>query len=277
MENRDQSGFVRSRLPWLMAAAALVVYLLTLNRWVSLSSLSLVSTTASKGFAPPLSAPLHFLLTFAVRWLPVGWQPVALNAFAAACASLTLGLLARSVALLPHDRTREQRQRERNEFALLSIPSAWAPPLFAVIACGLQLTFWEHATAATGEMLDLLLFAYVIRCLLESRIDNRESWLTRSALVYGIAATNNYAMIGFFPAYLMALIWIKGTSFFQFGFVARMFGWGAAGLTLYLLPPVLNAFSDQSGLGFLQALRFELAGQKNALLGFPRYLLAIAS
>src|SRR5213595_3308924 len=119
MENQDKSGFVRSRLPWLMTAAALVVYLLTLNRWVSLSSLSLVSTIASKDFTPPLSAPLHFLLTFPVRWLPV-----ALNAFAAICASLTLGLLARSVALLPHDRTREQRQRERNEFALLSIPSA---------------------------------------------------------------------------------------------------------------------------------------------------------
>ena len=256
---------------------ALVVYLLTLNRWVSLSSLPTVVEVARKELIPPASQPLRFLVLLPFRWLPAGWQPIALNAFSALCASLTLGLLARSVALLPQDRTREQRQRARNELSLLSIPGAWVSPVFAAIACGLQLTFWEHATAATGEMLDLLLFAYVIRCLLESRIDNRESWLTRSALVYGIAATNNYAMIGFFPAYLMALIWIKGTSFFQFGFVARMFGWGAAGLTLYLLSPVLNAFSDQSGLGFLQALRFELAGQKNALLGFPRYLVAIAS
>ncbi|PYJ58474.1 MAG: hypothetical protein DME24_16270 [Verrucomicrobia bacterium] len=280
MENRDKCGFVRSRLPWLMTAAALVVYLLTLNRWVSLSSLSLVFTIASKDFTPPVSAPLHFLLTFPVRWLPVGWQPVALNAFAAACASLTLGLLARSVALLPHDRTREQRQRERNEFALLSIPSAWAPPLFAVIACGLQLTFWEHATAATGEMLDLLLFAYVIRCLLEYRIFQRESWLTRSALVYGIAATNNYAMLGFFPAYLVALIWIKGSDFFEFRFVTRMFGCGTAGLTLYLLLPLLNALNDPSGFTFEQVLRmlkWEIwNGQIKALLGFPRYLAFIA-
>ncbi|PYJ86269.1 MAG: hypothetical protein DME22_05915 [Verrucomicrobia bacterium] len=265
MENQDKSGVVRSRLPWLMTAAALVVYVLTLNRWVSLSSLPVVSTIASKDFAPPLSAPLHFLLTFPFRWLPVGWQPVALNAFAAVCASLTLGLLARSVALLPHDRTREQRQRETNEFSLLSIPAAWAPPLFAVIACGLQLTFWEHATTATGEMLNLLLFAYVIRCLLEYRIFQRESWLMRSALVYGIAATNNYAMIGFFPAYLVGLIWIKGSDFFEFRFMARMFGWGTAGLTLYLLLPLLNALSGQSGLTFWQALRFELAGQKSFL------------
>src|SRR5213079_1104047 len=164
-----QSGFVRSRLPWLMAAAALVVYLLTLNRWVSLSSLSLVSTTASKDFTPPVSAPLHFLLTFPVRWLPVGWQPVALNAFAAACAALTLGLLARSVALLPHDRTREQRMRERSEQSLLSIPAAWAPPLFAALVCGLQLSFWEAATDVGEEKQVMHLFAYIVRCLLEYR------------------------------------------------------------------------------------------------------------
>src|SRR5437667_3816522 len=276
MENRDKCGFVRSRLPWLMTAAALVVYLLTLNRWVSLSSLSLVFTIASKDFTPPVSAPLHFLLSCPVRWLPVGRQPVALNAFAPACASLTLGLLARSVALLPHDRTREQRQRERSEFGLLSIPLAWAPPLFAALMCGLQLSFWEHASAATGEMLDLLLFAYVIRCLLEYRIDQRESWLTRSALVYGIAATNNYAMLGFFPAYLAALIWIKGLSFFEFRFMARMFGWGTVGLTLYLLLPLLAALDEQSGLDFWQALRFELVSEKQALSSIPRVIVLLA-
>ena len=276
MAVQNKSDFVHSRLPWIIAAAALAVYLLTLNRWVSLSGLSLAADVASQQQLPPLGQPLRFLMCLPFRWLPVGWQPVALNAFSALCASLTLGLLARSVALLPQDRTRDQRQRQRSEFAPLSIPAAWAPPLFGALACGLQLSFWEHATAATGEMFDLLLFAYVVRCLLEFRIDQRESWLMRSALVYGIAATNNYAMIGFFPAYLIALIWIKGLSFFEFRFLARMFGWGAAGLTLYLLLPLLHASSGQTGLSFWQALRSELAGQKNALLTFPRLFVAFA-
>ncbi len=277
MVNHDKSRFVPSRLPWILTAGAFVLYVLTLNRWVSLSSLPLVADVASPDMGAPINQPLRFLVLLAFRWLPIGWQPIALNAFSAVCASLTLGLLARSAALLPHDRTRDQRQRERSEFSLLSIPAAWVPPLFAVLVCGLQLTFWEHATTATGEMLDLLLFAYVIRCLLEYRTVQAESWLTRSALVYGIAATNNYAMIGFFPAYLAALLWLKRLSFFEFRFLARMFGWGTAGLTLYLLLPLANAFNDQSGLNFWQALRFELAGQKNALLGFPRYLVLIAS
>src|SRR5882724_9272983 len=214
MENHERSGFARARLPWLIVVAALMVYVLTLNRWVSLASLPVVAGVASQEVAPPLNALLHFLLSFPFRWLPAAWQAVGLNIFATVCGALTLGLLARSVALLPHDRTREQRQRERGEFSLLSIPANWVPPLFAALICGLQLSFWEHASAATGEMLDLLLFANIIRCLFEYRIDQRENWLTRSALVYGIAATNNYAMIGFLPAYLLALIWIKGLSFF---------------------------------------------------------------
>ena len=186
MENHEKSGFARARLPWLIVIAALIVYVLTLNRWVSLASLPVVASVADKEVVPPLNGPLHFLVNFPFRWLPAAWQAVGLNIFAAVCGALSLGLLARSVALLPHDRTREQRQRQRGEFSLLSIPTAWAPPLFAALMCGLQLSFWEHASAATGEMLDLLLFAYIIRCLLEYRIDQRETWLTRSALVYGI-------------------------------------------------------------------------------------------
>src|SRR5439155_25798238 len=107
--------------------------------------------------------------------------PLALNLFSMVCAVLTLALLARSVTLLPHDRTHPQRLREKSEFSLLTVRAAWLPPLLAVIVCGLQLTFWEHATSASGEMLDLLMFAYVIRSLLEFRIDERESWLTRAA------------------------------------------------------------------------------------------------
>jgi tetratricopeptide (TPR) repeat protein len=276
MENHEKSGFAHARLPWLIVAGALIVYVLTLNRWVSLASLPVVAGVASKDALPPLQAPVHFLVTFPFRWLPVAWQAVGLNLFAAVCGALTLGLLARSVALLPQDRTREQRQRERGEFSLLSLPTAWVPPLFAALICGLQLSFWEHASAATGEMLDLLLFAYIIRCLFEYRIDQRESWLTRSALVYGIAATNNYAMLGFFPAYLVALIWIKRLKFFEFRFVASMFGWGTVGLTLYLLLPVLAAFHEQSELGFWQALQIELQGEKAALFRIPRVIVLLA-
>src|SRR6267143_683381 len=103
---------------------------------------------------------------------------------------LSLALFVRSIVRQQGDRACQQRQRqygahggeeierqrEHGEFSLLSIPMAWLPPILAAVVCGLQLTFWENATAASSEMLSLLLFAYVIRNVLEYRIDERESW-----------------------------------------------------------------------------------------------------
>ena len=132
MENHEKSGFARARLPWLIVVAALLVYVLTLNRWVSLASLPVVTGLVSEESTLPLNAPFHYLVTFPFRWLPAAWQVVGLNLFAAVCGALTLGLLARSVALLPQDRTRDQRQRERSEFGLLSIPLAWANCVLAL-------------------------------------------------------------------------------------------------------------------------------------------------
>lgn len=264
-----------STLPWIAGAVALVIYLITLNHWVTMASLPVVAKVTGWDWYPPLQAPLHYVLTLPVRLLPTAWQPVALNGFAAICAAATIGLLARSVALLPHDRTREQRQREHSEFSLLSIRAAWLPPVLAALVCGLQLSFWEHATAGTGEALDLLLFAFVIRELLEYRIDGRETRLTRLALVYALGMTNNWAMVGFLPFFIGALVWIKGWAFFDVKFLLRMAGWGLAGLSLYLLLPLVNVLSGSSAAGFWQLLKMEVASQLNFLRFFPKYVLVL--
>ncbi|MBI3417884.1 MAG: hypothetical protein HY043_21535 [Verrucomicrobia bacterium] len=47
MDNEDsQSSFVSAKLPWLVAAVALVVYLITLNHWVTVGSLSVTAKVA---------------------------------------------------------------------------------------------------------------------------------------------------------------------------------------------------------------------------------------
>src|SRR5687768_917493 len=118
MQNEEnRAGFTQNKLPWIIAAATFAVYLFTLNHWVNLRSLQLVSKITGWDWTLPLNAPLLFLLTYPFNWLPNGIQPLALNVFTAVCAAATLGLLARSVALLPHDRTHEQRVRERSEFS----------------------------------------------------------------------------------------------------------------------------------------------------------------
>ena len=212
---QPERKFARDGLPWVLGAAALAVYLATLNRWVTLSSLTQVSRVTGWEWPPTLQQPLLFLLTCPFGWLPAGWVPVALNGFAAVCACLTLVLLARSVALLPHDRVELQRLLVQNEDGLLSLPNAWVPVVLATAALGLQLTFWENAIAATGEMLDLLLFAYVIRCLLEYRIHQQQSWLGRAAFVFGAAMANNWGMAGFLPLFLVALLRSQATELVQ--------------------------------------------------------------
>lgn len=267
-EISPSNRWVRGLLPWLIAAGALVVYLVTINRWVSFTNLLHVGKLSGWVWQPDLAEPLYWLVTYPLHWVPVKSIPLALNLFSVLFAVLTLALLARSVALLPHDRTLEQRQRENGEHSFLSISAAWLPPVFAALICGLQLTFWESATSGSSEMLNLLVFAYVIRCLLEFRVDESESWLTRAALVFGLGMANNWAMIGFFPLFLAALVWIKGLSFFNLRFLSVMFVCGLAGLSLYLLMPLLQSRADIMPIPFWQGLKSYLGNQQGVLAMF---------
>jgi tetratricopeptide (TPR) repeat protein len=251
-----------------------VVYLLTLNHWVSFSNFLQVGRASGWVWQPDLTSPLTWLVRLLCGLFPLALRPLALNLFAAVCAALTLALLARSVALWPHDRTHDQRQKERGPIWLLSIRTAWVAPVLAVIVCGLQLTFWMHATSANSspppwgsglEMLDLLMFAYAVRCLLEFRITQNESWLVRAALVYGLAITNNWAMILYFPLFMASLIWIRGLAFFNTRFLVKMFLWGLAGLSLYLLLPIVQSSVDIARVPFWSGLKQNLVSQKSVI------------
>jgi tetratricopeptide repeat protein len=280
MENGAQGRFVRDALPWILASVGFAVYLSTLNHWVSFANFVQVGRASGWVWQPDQSGPLTWLVRQPLRLFSLATRPLVLNLFAAFCAALTLAQLARSVALWPHDRTHDQRQRERGPFWFLSIRSAWMAPVLAVAVCGLQLTFWLHATSAASspapwgsglEMLDLLMFAYIVRCLLELRISQNESWLVRAALVYGLALTNNWAMILYFPLFLASLIWIRGLAFFNTRFLVKMFLWGLAGLSLYLLLPIVQSTGDIAPVPFWSGLRQSLSSQKTivtTMLGF---------
>src|SRR5215212_521121 len=103
----NASDFARTKLPWLAAGALFLIYLVTLNQWVSIRSLAVVSKITGWDWMLPSQMPLFYVLTYPVRFFPLSLQSVALNVFSAICAAATIGLLARSVALLPHDRTDE--------------------------------------------------------------------------------------------------------------------------------------------------------------------------
>jgi len=268
-------SYVQRLLPCVLGAVSLVLFFLTMSHSATFASLSEVAKVTGWDWSPKVNGPVFYLLTLPITLLGEGSRMFALNALTVLMAAFTLYNLARSVSLLPHDRTRDQRIREQSDFSLLSIPLAWVPPVFAVLVCGLQLSFWEHATAATGQMIDLLMFAYLIRCLLEYRIGEEEKWMSRFAFVYGISITNNWAMIGYFPLFLGAVIWIKGLSFFNGRFLLKSAGLGLLGLCLYFLLPLVvsSQFSDSAGM--MDFLKLQLGNQKAIIVGFRKSVVMV--
>jgi tetratricopeptide (TPR) repeat protein len=258
------------------------LYGCTLNHWVTFASIPFASQITGWDWHPgPLpwrpnpQYPLFFILASPLRLLPVGWRVIGLNALTATCAALTLAILARCVRLLPHDRTDDQRRRESGEHALLSVRAAFLPAAFAVLLLAAQLTFWNNAVSGIPDVIDLLVFAFLILCLLEYRISPDDRRLYLFAFVYGAGVANNWALIGFFPCFLLAVIWVKRAAFFQWGFALRMSGCGALGLLLYGLIPLLGAAAGDGSL--IEFLREKLAEQYIFLTRMQRYYAVIAA
>jgi tetratricopeptide (TPR) repeat protein len=304
-ESSKPVHFVRVVLPWLLAGGMGALYLVTLHHWVSPESLWLVANVSGLNFHAELFGPLTYMVTWPFRWLPPAWIPPALNLFAAGCATLSLAWLARTVALLPHDRTTAQRQRLQGESPWLAIRAAWLAPAVAVLVCGLQLTFWENAIAATGEMFNLVLFAWLVRCLVELRADENTARLPGFALVYGLAVANDWAMVAFSPLFFLAAVWAARANPFterflervlteynnrwlsmpaRLGKVLQLFNprlWAAilgcflAGLSLLFLLPLLASWPDDAQTGFWPAVLWELHTYKRLLGVLPRVVVLL--
>jgi tetratricopeptide (TPR) repeat protein len=273
MTTRTEAGagktFASTLLPWIIASLLAVVYLLTLNHWLSVKNLQTIARLSGQTWTPEVYSPLFTLVSSPFRWLPEASVPLAMNLFSVVCAFFVLVLLARCVALLPQDRTQKQRERQSSSSALLSGPLAWVPVVLAVLVFGLQLTFWENATTSSSGMFDLVLFAYSVRCLLEYRAKKDESWLLRAAVVYAAATTDTWVLMLLFPAFLGAIIWIKGLSAFQLRFLARLFLCFLAGLLFYLYLPLLHLKSNGA---FWTPLKENFSGQFSYVEYIFRYM-----
>ena len=261
-----ENPFVAKKLPWTIGVVAILLYLITASHWVTLGSLENISRVADWNPLPTPARPLAWSLFAAFNLLPEAWIPLAANLFTAIIATLILALLARCVALLRYDVLPEGDVRKGSQVGLLTLKSAWMPPVLAVLICGLQLRFWEHATAATGELPALLLFAFAMRCLLEFRINKNESHLALGAAAFGAGMADNWVMLGYFPVLIGALIRLKGFSpCLNPRFVFRMAACGLGGMLLCVLLPMLATLIS-SGSNEMWAMLLEhLRTQKRML------------
>lgn len=269
----------KNLLPWIVAGVFLVIYLVAINRWVNLLNLVQVSKIAQWDWKPAMMEPVNFLLTLPFRGLSNSAMPMALNLFSAILGALTVGLLARSIQLLPHNRTHEQRVRNQGEedIGLLTTPNAWVPVVIGCTAFGLQLSFWEHATSFTGEMVNLFLFAYIIRGILEFRAQRPQTttWLYKVCFVCGLAITNNWGMFGFFPIFVAALIGVLGVRFFNVKLLISMALFGLAGLAFYLVAPLSASMVFDVKDSYWELLTTYMGTQRSNFGGFPKYILLI--
>jgi len=258
-----RNNFVPRYLPWVLGGAMLVVYGFTLNHWVTLMNINQVASVSGWTWQTQIFYPLSWLATLPFRWLPAAHLPAALNFFSAVCAAATLAVLARSVAILPHDRTEMERQRERSDFSFLTGWVAWFPPVAAVLFAGWQLAFWENATSFAGESLELLGFAVILWQVLEYRLDERDGRLYFAAFLYAACLIQNWALLGFLPVFLVVLLWLRGLDFFDLHFLGRMTLSGLGGLLLLLLlvVPLAARFSGVFPLGIWEAIKANLHSQ----------------
>lgn len=244
------------RFPLLVALSALLVYTVTLSRGVTASGLALTAKVAGWDWVPMTTQPLFWLLTLPLRLLPAGWVPMALNLFSAVCAAAVLGILARSLELLPWPRS-------------LNTAGGWRrlPVLLAVVVCGLEIHFWQAATSATGEMLDVLLLAGAIWCLLEYRRSDDWHWLRAAVFVWGLGLAQNWMMVLALPLFVIGLVWLRPMHFLRWRFVLALAGWGLAGFLVYTLLPLANGLLPGSPWGFGEAWMASLRQTKQLFAG----------
>jgi tetratricopeptide (TPR) repeat protein len=241
------------RLPLQVALGALVLYTLTLSHGVTMNSLALTAKIAGWNSEPMLGQPLLWLLTLPLRLLPEAWTAWELNFFSAVIAALTLGLLARSIQLLPWNKPWENAQ------------AGALPVLLACVLCGLEFNFWQEATAATGEMLDLLLLATSVWLLLEYRVRRESRWVNAAAFVWGLGMTENWLMLLTLPIFVVSLIWLRKRHFLRPSFLLRMAGLGLAGFSFYVLLPLANGLNPHSPWSLGQAWLASLRQSKNLI------------
>ena len=263
-------------LPWALAAIGAVLYLLTMNHWVTVISLPVISRVtgwdwhpADLSFRPSVLPVVYSLLTAPFRVLPEGLRPVLMNLLSVVLGIGVLWELARTVKLLPQDRTREQRLRWQNDYGVLLGRLCWIPASFAVALMGLQLTFWQNSTQATGDMLDLWIFAFCFRALMEFRVTRQDNWLFAASFVYAVGITNNSVLIAYGPFFLGAVIWVKGAEFFGARFLLKLLTPGLAGLAVYFLVPLSDSLYGGGEEGYWVSLKTYLRYQKSFLVDLP--------
>ena len=257
-------------LPVILGVLAFVVYLLTLAPWLSFKNVEQAATAGGWNWEIAENyfvAPLTYLITLPLRLIGGGTpSPLLLNAVSATCGALSVFALASAIRWFPQDRTREQRIREKSSKGLLSGPLFWVPIVSGALLFCLNLTIWESATSYTEEMINLLVFSFIIRAILKSRVDQSNLRMIIAAFLFGAGLSNDGGFIGFLPFIFAGFIWSKKKDFLQFQFLLPGIVAFLVGISLYFLVPIIHPYNGVDGVGYFERLFNYLGNQKSYIL-----------
>lgn len=267
-----------------LACVACAMYAITIHPWVLYGNVNEVSLAGGWGWVSDSNVfipPLLYILTIPVRILPVASQPFVLNILSALLTAGSVYFLASTIRLMPQDRTRDQRIREKSSRGLLTGPMAMIPVIAGTALFIFQMTVWESATLFTRETLNLFIFSVIVWTFFRARLDDSGKLLPVSAFLIGIGLANDGGLIGFLPFFLAAFIWIKKKEFFSFGNLVPVIGSFLAGCLLYLIVPLIHHYNGVDGVGYFERLVSYLGTQKSYILfrGFriPNFFLSLTS
>ncbi len=240
------------RLPLLVALAALAVYFCTMGGGVTVNNLSLVSKLAGWDNLPMTGQPLLWLVTLPLKALPAAWVGLTVKLLAAVLAAAILGLLTRTVQLLPWDHPWDTAGRLA---MVLPVSTAGA-------VCGLEFSFWQEATSTCGDLLDLLLLAATVWLLLEYDARQELRWLKAAMVVLGLGMAENWVMTLILPLIVLRMLWTNRIRIaawvtrgrgIQWKFVLHLAGLWLAGFSIYAWLPMVNGLMPHSQLTLREA------------------------
>ena len=240
------------RLPLYAALAAFVLYVCTMGAWVTMNSESLVTTLAGWSDNVMVGQPVLWTLTLPIRLLPAMCVPLAVKLLSALLAALIIGVLARTVQLLPWDHPWDE----------ISPVASAIPVVMACVICGLEFSFWQEATSTCGELLDLLLVAIVLWAGLEYEHTSDWGWLFAVPFFGGLAMTQTWVIVLVLPYVGGRMLWARRARIFQWVSTKRTISWKLvlqlaalwlAGCSIYVLLPMVNGLKPHSPLTLHQA------------------------
>lgn len=243
------------RFPIQAGLAAFLLYLLTFSHGLTLHSLAVTAKIAGWDWLPLTGQPLLWLTTLPLRIFPSGWMPLLLNLMAALTGALVIGLLARTMEQLAWDRPLTQLHGWPRHL----------PVIFACAICGLEFNFWQQATSQSGEMLQLLIFAAAVWCLMEFRAGGSFGWLRAATLFWGAGMAENWMMLVTLPLFVVALLWLGKFRMLQVRTLLEFAGIGLAGFSVLALVPLANGFWPGSPLGMTDSWMATLRQFKSVL------------